>query len=139
MHHQTGCGSWPRMLLVAARVGFVALHVFAQQLELPLLRVLRKLPAVVRRLLRAGSALALQVRHQVGLDARAIRTGRRADIEKRLAAPQRVDAAPPPQGVAPPPPVGGVLEGGGGKWPLRAPKGQGGPADATVVPKRRRR
>src|SRR6266478_1692632 len=99
MRRRSGCGSCARILppamsrlmdlpaLVAARVGAVALDVLLQQLELALLRVLRELPAVVRGPLGAGTALALQVREQVALDAAAdVRRG--ADEEKSLAAPQ---------------------------------------------------
>src|SRR3954469_5719801 len=117
------------LTVVAAWIRLVALHVLAQQLALTLFRVLRQLPAVVRRLLRARAALALEMRDEVGLDARAIRVGRRSDGEERLAAPERIDAAPF---------VRGVLDGCRGARPLRAPQRHSAPGDATVVPQRRR-
>src|SRR5207244_5850962 len=115
--------------LVAAGIGAVALGVFLQQLELALLRVLRKLPAVVRGLLRAGPAPAFEVREQVPLDA-APAVGSRANEENGLAAPQHIDAAPL---------VGGVLDRGRRERPLRAPHRHTAGRDATVVPQRRRR
>src|SRR5258705_5091109 len=101
--------------MVAAWIGVVPLHVFAQQLELAFSRVLRELPAVMRRLLRARAALALEMRHEVGLDAGAFRVGRAADEKDGLAPPEHVHAAPL---------LRRVLHGCAGERPLRAPQRQ---------------
>ena len=111
-------------LLVAAGIGAVALDVFLQELELALLRVLRKLPAVMRGLLGAGAALTLQVGEQVSLDAAPLVRGR-ADEEEGFAAPQDVDATPL---------VRRVLDGTRREWPLRAPHRHTAARYATVVP-----
>src|SRR6478736_2782954 len=100
------------------------LQVFLEELELAPLRILRKLPAVMGRLLGARAALALEVRDEVRLDALAAIRGR-ADEEEGLPAPEHVDAAPL---------VRRVLHRGRGERPLRAPQRHSDPRNATVVP-----
>src|SRR5258706_997805 len=115
--------------MVAAWIGVVPLHVFAEQLELAFPRVLREVPRVMRRLLLARAALALEMRDEVGLDAGALRVGRAANEKDGLAPPEHVHAAPL---------VRRVLHGCGGERPLRAPQRHCGLGDATVLPQRRR-
>src|SRR5689334_22356941 len=114
-------------LLVTPWVGPVTLDVFFEQLQLALLGGLAELPAVVRRHLRAGTAVAMQVSEEVLLDA-APDVGSRTDVQHRL---------PPPQHIYPAPLVRGVLDGRLSEWPLGAAHRHRGAVGATVVPQRR--